>query len=126
MRVEAREAVKLALEDIDEALDADDPSEVLEAVAGVRERLSLLLERDAVEAETVERYDAGARLRVKMTRGSDVRDQDEWTIEGSGRTAEDARAEFETLLDAYTEELGSDVRGVGREPAPRAATEPGA
>ena len=54
--------------------------------------------------------DEGVKIRAKVKRGSDTRDQDTLLIEGRGATADDAADEFEAALsraeaDDYAERL---------------------
>ena len=42
--------------------------------------------------------DEGVKIRAKVKRGSDTRDQDTLLIEGRGATADDAADEFEAAL----------------------------
>lgn len=108
MRQEARKALADSVNDLTDALGND--AAVEETAAEVRERLSLLLERDRVEAERVERFDKGARVRVNMTRGDGVRDSDDWTIEAKGEDQEEAAAEFDALLERYVGDWSDEVR----------------
>jgi hypothetical protein len=108
MRQTARTALARSVNELTEALGDD--GDVEAAAEAVRERLGLLLERDSLEADQVERFDSGARVRVNMTRGSSPRDQDSWTIEGEGQTHDDAAREFDELLGRYEEEWADRVR----------------
>ena len=54
--------------------------------------------------------DEGVKIRAKVKRGSDTRDQDTLLIEGRGATADDAADEFEAALsraeaNGYAERL---------------------
>ena len=111
MRQSARTALARTVNELTDALDPDSDVDE-EALEEIRDRLSLLLERDQVYAERVQRYDAGARVKVKMSRGDSPRDQDEWTIEGKGETHIDAAQEFDALLDEYRDRWAEDVRAI--------------
>ncbi|SEO97500.1 hypothetical protein SAMN05216388_102534 [Halorientalis persicus] len=56
--------------------------------------------------------DTGARIEARLKRGEGTRDEDRITIEGSGPTAEDAKDEFEELLEEYEEEYSERIREI--------------
>lgn len=112
MRKSARTALANTVNDLTDALDPDSDVDEVAAMQEARERLSLLLERDAVYAERIQRYDAGASVKVKMSRGDSPRDQDQWTIEGKGETHMDAAQEFDALLEEYKNRWADDVREI--------------
>lgn len=93
--------------DLTDALDGEDD---LDATArGVRAQLVGIIESRDFDTSN-ERYESGARLKVQMSRGDSPRDQDTWTIEGKGRTHEDATLEFDALLSEVTEEYLDEVK----------------
>ena len=61
--------------------------------------------------EYVERSDVGVSLTVKLTRGTDTRDQDKIVAKAKGKTLEDAREDMETLRE-YIHDLAEDVRQI--------------
>jgi len=106
-----RQALASAVNDLTDALDPDvDVDE--EAVERARERLSLMLDDEGRWADRVEHFDAGVRIKVKMSRGDSPRDQDEWTIEGEGETYEDAAREFDKALDEYRERWADEAKAI--------------
>lgn len=52
--------------------------------------------------------DHGVKVRGKVKRGTDTRDQDELLIEGRGEDAEEAAADFEAALQAAEEQGWAD------------------
>ena len=68
--------------------------------------------RDADNVEHVERSDVGASIEVSATRGTGTRDQEKFKLKGKGATAEEALAEFETLLEKYETEYSDRVRDI--------------
>lgn len=52
--------------------------------------------------------DAGTKIRGKVKRGTDTRDQDELLVEGRGATAEEAVEDFEAALTAAEERGWTD------------------
>lgn len=108
MRPHDRRAVASVVNSLGDALDSGE--NVGEAAEDAREALSLLLERDDGAAD--ESFESGARARVKISRGTGTRDQDEWVLEGKGRTNEDAAAEFDEMLDNFEDRWADRVRGM--------------
>jgi len=105
-----RDAIAAAVNTITDALDPDrevDEGDLEEA----RERLSLMLDRGRL-ADRVEHFDAGVRVKVKMSRGDSPRDSDTWTIEGKGETHEEAAREFDKTLNEYKERWAEEVRSI--------------
>ncbi len=52
--------------------------------------------------------DHGTKIRAKVKRGTETRDQDELTIEGRGETAEEAAEDFEEALRMAEEREWAD------------------
>lgn len=62
--------------------------------------------------------DHGVKIRGKVKRGEDTRDQDELLIEGRGEDAEEAAADFEAALAKAEENKWADrLRALQPEPA---------
>lgn len=67
--------------------------------------------QDQTQTQTVEQVETGTKLSVKITRGTEVRDQEEFRVSASGETAGETLAEFRELLEEVKGDLGSEVRG---------------
>jgi hypothetical protein len=65
----------------------------------------------STETEYVERTDVGVSLTVKLTRGTDTRDQDTITAKVKATTLGEAREEMETLR-TYVDDLAENVRQI--------------
>jgi hypothetical protein len=61
--------------------------------------------------EYVERSDVGVSLTVKLTRGTETRDQDKITAKVKAKTLEEAREDMETLR-GYIHDLAEDARQI--------------
>lgn len=64
------------------------------------------------ETTHVERSDVGASMSVDITRGTETRDQEKYSIKGKGKTAEDAIEEFEKQLEAIENEFAQRIRNL--------------
>lgn len=67
---------------------------------------------DDTADERIERTDVGASIEVTAKRGTGTRDEDKVRLKGKGETAEEAIAEFETLLEKYESEYSDRVRAI--------------
>ncbi|MBX0305737.1 DUF7389 domain-containing protein [Haloarcula salinisoli] len=67
---------------------------------------------DTANPERIERTDVGASIEVRLKRGTDTRDEDQFTIKGKGATAEEAASEFEFLLEKYEAEYSDRCRNI--------------
>jgi len=112
MRVAARKGVARVVNDLRDGLDDDRDRGLGDAAADAADQLGLLLEREQLETAELERFDTGSRVKVKLTRGSGVRDQEEWTLEAEGRTPADAADGLNQQLARLEDEWGPRVRSL--------------
>jgi len=110
MKQTTRRALARSVNDLTNALNPDGDDDLEDTAGEVRERLSLLLERMDDDVERVRHHNAGARVKVKMDRGTSPRDQDSWTLEAEGETHEEAAREFDELLNEYEDRWADRTR----------------
>jgi hypothetical protein len=112
MRVPARKGVARVVNDLRDGLDDGRDRGLEEAAADAADQLGMLLEREELETAELERFDTGSRVKVKLTRGNAVRDQEEWTLEAEGRDPADAADGLNQQLRRLENEWGPRVRSL--------------
>ena len=67
---------------------------------------------ETTDPDQIERTDVGASVEARLKRGTGTRDEDQITIKAKGKTAEEAAAEFEYLLEKYEAEYSDRCRNI--------------